>query len=87
MDGSPEKQPEPRTTALGIAIVYLFVGTLWILLSDKVLVSLINEPAMLTRLSMCKGWFFVIITAWVLYVFIHRLSPPLSPGLSHGKGT
>ena len=45
---------------------------LWILFSDKLLASLISDRATLTRLSILKGWLFVIVTAVLLYILIRN---------------
>ncbi|MCC6346717.1 MAG: PAS domain S-box protein, partial [Nitrospirales bacterium] len=42
------------------------------LLSDRILLSLISDPAVLTRLQTAKGWLFILITAVLLYILISR---------------
>ena len=55
-----------------IAAIYALLGGLWILLSDRLLVLFVGDPVMLTRLQTLKGWFYVIITALLLYLLINH---------------
>lgn len=55
-----------------ITIVYLVIGGLWIHFSDTFLVSLIDDPHVITRIQSYKGWFYVIITALIFFIFIRR---------------
>jgi len=57
---------------LKIAAAYAFVGGLWILFSDRLLALLVSDPETLTRLQTFKGWFYVLVTAWLLYVLVQR---------------
>ena len=61
-----------RISPLKIAFFYALSGCLWILFSDKALVALISDPQTFTRMQTYKGWFFIIITAAVLYGYIRR---------------
>ena len=45
-----------------IAAIYAGVGMLWILFSDRILSSIIDDPALLTRLQTYKGWLFALVT-------------------------
>jgi len=55
-----------------IPTFYLIIGLLWIAFSDKVLDLIIAEKEVLTEVQTYKGWFFVVFTAFVLYVFLRR---------------
>src|SRR6185369_12770099 len=57
---------------LKITAIYALVGALWILLSDRMLQLFVVDPALFTNLSMVKGWFFIAVTAAVLYRLIAR---------------
>jgi hypothetical protein len=59
-------------TPLGIAVIYLFVGALWILASDQLLAMLVGDPQRITPLQTAKGWFFVVVTAVLLYGLIRQ---------------
>ncbi len=58
--------------ALRIAGIYLIVGALWILFSDKLAEKLALNPQMLTLISIYKGWGFIFVTALILYLLIQR---------------
>lgn len=56
--------------AFRVAVVYLIVGALWIVFSDRLLAVLAPEPASFARLQTFKGWGFVLVSALVLYFYI-----------------
>lgn len=58
---------EHRITAL-----YLILGALWILFSDKVLNYFLSDIALLSRFQTFKGFFYVITTAIFFYFFITK---------------
>ncbi|SDG82001.1 sensor histidine kinase [Psychroflexus sediminis] len=55
-----------------ITILYTLIGGLWILFSDNILHLLVNNRAKLSDFQTYKGWFYVIITAILLFFFIRR---------------
>jgi len=62
----------PRiSSGLTIAILYILVGSGWILLSDLILSQLVNKYA-ITQWQTFKGWFFIITTGMLLYMLIKR---------------
>ena len=66
---------QPATTkqaSFKIAAIYLAVAGAWILFSDQVLLWLIKEPHLLTRLQTIKGWLFVIASAGLIDLLIRR---------------
>ncbi len=63
--------------ALRIAGLYLLVGVLWILFSDQVVATITRDPALLTQISMYKGWGFITVTALILYLLIRGHSRAL----------
>lgn len=67
-------KPAPSMRALSIVLVYAAFSALWILLSDKAVALLFNDPAELSRASTLKGWFFVVVTSLLLYLPIRRLA-------------
>jgi PAS domain S-box-containing protein len=58
--------------ALRISVIYALAGSLWILFSDTVLSLVISEPAALTHLQTFKGWVFIAVTAFLLYLLVNR---------------
>lgn len=62
----------PRRTAAAIAFFYLFLGYIWISFSDRFVFTLAAESAYLTQLQTYKGWAYVTVTAFLLYILAHR---------------
>lgn len=60
-------------TATKITVFYLFIGTLWVMLSDKLLVLFFADSfAKLTLFQTIKGWGYVLMTAAILFFTIRR---------------
>ena len=57
-------------SALRIALFYLVLGALWILFSDRIVESWVEDAALLSRVQTIKGWGYVALTAWLLYLLI-----------------
>jgi signal transduction histidine kinase/CheY-like chemotaxis protein len=55
-----------------ITILYLLIGCLWILFSDRFLELMTSDATMITRLQTYKGWFYVLITGLLLYFLIKQ---------------
>lgn len=51
--------------------IYLLLGLLWILFSDRLIGSMVTDHDNLTRIQTYKGWFYVIMTA-ILFFYILR---------------
>ncbi|MCX7144658.1 MAG: hypothetical protein NT042_00245, partial [Sulfuritalea sp.] len=56
-----------RTATLTVVLGYAVFGALWILVSDRIVVLLLNDPTMIVVAGTLKGWLFVGITALLLY--------------------
>ncbi len=63
--------------AIQIVGVYLLVGSLWILFSDRVALALSASPEVFTRISLYKGWGYVLVTGVLLYLLIRRYTASL----------
>ena len=63
------------STAGAFRVVLLYAGFsgLWILLSDRAVEALVQDPATMTLVSILKGWFFVGVTGIMLFVMVRRL--------------
>ena len=61
-----------RSGSLRIAVIYLLIGILWILLTDRAVEQITLDPATLTTISIYKGWGFILVTAMILYWLIQR---------------
>ena len=70
----PKLRPELR-----IALLYGVFGGLWILLSDRVVNSLVGDPQRLAELQTYKGWLFVLLSTLLIYALpgIRRLERDL----------
>jgi PAS domain S-box-containing protein len=68
--------PEPSVAiagALRVVLLYAGFSALWILLSDRAVETLFRDPAVMTQVSIAKGWVFVAVTATMLFVMVKRL--------------
>ena len=54
-----------------IAIAYILLGCLWILFSDKLVMTMFSDPDTITRVQTFKGWLYVIVTG-LLFFFLLR---------------
>ncbi|AHJ13320.1 putative bifunctional diguanylate cyclase/phosphodiesterase [Sulfurospirillum multivorans] len=59
-----------RISPLRIVLIYALFATLWILFSDRLVESLIDNVAYLTLIQTYKGLFFIIVTSLLLYGLI-----------------
>src|ERR1035437_4799725 len=55
-----------------IAALYLIFGLTWILLSDKLLDFLIKDLETLSNIQTYKGFFFIFITALMLFILLRE---------------
>ncbi|NJN97581.1 MAG: PAS domain S-box protein [Anaerolineales bacterium] len=74
---SSESAPQ-NWDALKIAGLYLLTGSLWILFSDQLALMLTRDPVLLNRISLFKGWGYIVVTALLLYWLIQRYTAGLS---------
>ncbi|MBW6472537.1 MAG: PAS domain S-box protein [Anaerolineaceae bacterium] len=57
---------------LRIAIIYWLFGILWIFVTDDLLVRIIQDPIVLTRIQNLKGWVFVTASTIIIYAFFYH---------------
>ncbi|MBI9053560.1 MAG: PAS domain S-box protein [Bacteroidales bacterium] len=55
-----------------IVIIYIIIGALWIVFSDKVLGYFVSDSKTILKLQTIKGWFYVLSTGILLYYLIFR---------------
>ncbi len=55
-------------------LAYTGIASLWILLSDELLLALTDDPKRFALASTFKGWAFVAVTAGALYLLMRRLT-------------
>lgn len=65
-------QDSSRMEIIRIVAVYSLFGSLWIYLSDTLLGLVIQDPVVISRISMYKGLLFIALTTTLLYVLIAR---------------
>jgi HD-GYP domain-containing protein (c-di-GMP phosphodiesterase class II) len=65
-------KPLPVFAPLRITLIYVLVGLFWIYFSDHVLLLFSQDINGLSFLQSIKGAAYVIVTAVLLYVLIHR---------------
>lgn len=58
--------------AIKITLIYFLAGFLWILFSDRLLRSIAGSAETLSHFQTYKGWFFVTITAGLLFLLIRN---------------
>jgi diguanylate cyclase (GGDEF)-like protein/PAS domain S-box-containing protein len=56
--------------ALKVALIYLVFAAMWIVLSDRVVDILVDDHASYVLLQTWKGWFFVTVTAGMLFLLV-----------------
>ncbi len=66
------KTTPSHNLAVRVALIYSMFGALWILSSDQILAAMIDDAATLTRLQTVKGWFYVVVTALLVYALVRR---------------
>lgn len=67
---------EKSESAVKISFVYVIIGSLWIILSDKLIDMLQLSDAITVNAS--KGLFYVLSTAVILYFWVKRLKKALT---------
>lgn len=58
--------------ALKITSIYFLIGSLWIIMSDKIVDALFANRDAIVIVSIAKGWLYVFVTAALLYHLISR---------------
>ncbi|MGO4537645.1 putative bifunctional diguanylate cyclase/phosphodiesterase [Paenibacillus sp. 2TAB19] len=62
----------PLQGSLRIAGIYFIVGILWILLTDRAVSAITDDADWLASINMIKGWFFILVTALLVFGLIWR---------------
>jgi len=65
--------PKSGRLALKVTVIYVIVAACWILFSDEFVGLFIADPQERTKISIFKGWAFVILTGLMLYRLIKTL--------------
>ena len=59
-------------SSIKVSLIYFVLGVLWILFSDRAVSSLFDSEESLTMAQTYKGWFYVVITAILVYALVER---------------
>lgn len=63
---------EPKFNPWYIVGTYTMFGFIWILFSDQILIYLVKDTELLLKIQMFKGWFYVFVTASLLYILVKK---------------
>ena len=55
-----------------LPLIYIIIGSLWILFSDDCVLRLTSDQEKIKILSLYKGWLYVIVTGIMLFYYIKR---------------
>jgi signal transduction histidine kinase len=64
------KQRDARALAWKGALLFVLLGSAWVLISDLVLYRLVHDPVEIARLETGKGWAFVGLGSLLMYAVI-----------------
>lgn len=62
----------PDYEALRFTLIYIFVGLIWIIWSDDLLVILVQDIDLILRFQTLKGWFYVFMSGLLFSVILKR---------------
>lgn len=65
------KEFNPIKITLRIAGIYVLLGALWILLSDKIVEKIVQDKQTLTLISIVKGWVYVFLTGAIIWALVY----------------
>lgn len=57
-----------------VSIIYLIIGTLWILFSDLLVLQVASDSYHNYLMSTYKGWVYVVVTSFLLFLLIRKES-------------
>lgn len=69
----------PGYAALHVVLIYAAFAALWILLSDRAVEWMLDDPASIRLAHASKGWLFVAVTSLLLYTQMRRPSGASAP--------
>lgn len=68
--------------AVQITVLYSFVGSLWIVLSDHMVAEILETPDLSSQAQTLKGWGFVLVTSMALYALLVHAARSLQKSYS-----
>ncbi|MCO6055978.1 EAL domain-containing protein [Pseudomonas sp. MOB-449] len=76
-----------KFSTLRLVLPYFVLASLWVLFSDRLLISLVGDPELLAELQTAKGLLFVLVTSLLLYALaclhLRRLKSYLDARRAH----
>ncbi|WP_422486824.1 bifunctional diguanylate cyclase/phosphodiesterase [Gudongella sp. DL1XJH-153] len=60
----------PQYESARLILIYVVIGSLWIVFSDIILVYLAGDIALYQRMQTFKGWFYVIFSGMIFYFIV-----------------
>lgn len=64
---SEDKKYDYKKISIKVALIYLFIGVLWILMSDMIVSIVIKDKDVMTSINMIKGWGYVLVSGILIY--------------------
>lgn len=61
-----------KKPAVKISCIYAALGALWVIVSDHAVLFFSNSAALITRISIYKGWIFILFTTFLIYKLINK---------------
>jgi len=66
-------EPGEFLSPLKVAVIYAIAGSLWILFSDTLLHTIVDNPEVAAKIQTIKGWLFILVTAALVYFLTRKL--------------
>jgi len=70
ISSEPEGAADSWRSAIRIALIYAAFGFAWIIFSDSILSWFVRDTHRMTSLQTYKGWFYVAVTAWLIFILV-----------------
>ncbi|MGM0396265.1 MAG: bifunctional diguanylate cyclase/phosphodiesterase [Bacillota bacterium] len=62
----------PKSDSVRLIIIYVILGSAWILFSDRILMIFEGDISMYQRMQTFKGWFYVLISGIIFYFIVRK---------------
>lgn len=69
---NPIESTSYKYISLKVTLIYTFFSAIWIFLSDQILYFFIKNSELITKIQMMKGWFFILITAAIIFLLLQK---------------
>jgi len=61
----------PQKVSMKISSIYIFIGCLCVLFSNRILYRLVSDKNIIRIINMLQGWFFVILSGIIIYMLVY----------------